>query len=95
MATKKISLATQLKNLKIEHTALQQLQEKTAKERDSEKSSKDTWYKQREEAQNELNQMHSLLDVLPGIPRKSEPGEYGQCTTYALATRMAAFLANR
>lgn len=92
MSTRKPSVATQLKNLKVEHAALQQLHAKTEKERESEKSNKDLWYKKNQETEAELAQCHTLLDALPGaIPHEKEGGSYGQKN--ALMTRLAAWFA--
>lgn len=95
MATKKPSVATQLKNLKIEHAALQQYVGKIEKDLAAQKQTNDYTNKSRNESQAEVDQAHSLLDVLPGVGRKSEPNEYGGTTAYTLSTRIAAFLAKR
>lgn len=97
MSTRKPSVATQLKNLKIEHAAQQQLLDRTAKERDSEKSSKEYNGRELEKARAELDQMHALLDALPQpILRKPEPSDscaYPQ--PFTAATRLSAWLAAR
>ena len=95
MATKKPSAITQLKNLKIEHAALQQQVGKLEKDLATAKSNYDYAIKERTAMQGEVEQAHSLLDVLPGVGRKSDPNEYGGTTAYTLATRIAAYLAKR
>lgn len=93
--TKKKSQTAIIRDLTAELAAARQLIDKLTKERDSEKSNKDSFYKRMEEAQREIEQTHALLDVLPGVGRKSEPGDYGGFTVYTLSTRIAAFLAKR
>lgn len=94
MGARKPSVATQLKNLQKEYAAQAQQVEKLTKELASNKVAQDSWYKKSDEYKAELDQAHALIDALPGsIPRKSEPGEYGQQTTHALMTRLAAWLA--
>lgn len=96
MATKKKSAATQLKELRIEHAAAEQLVGKLTKERDSEKSSKDVWHKRSEEANNEIEQVHAFIDALPGAIARTVPvGEYGGRISHGLMTRLAAWLAVR
>lgn len=94
MGARKPSVATQLKTLRAEYAAQAQQVEKLTKEAASAKSSSDAFYKRSEEYKAELDQAHALIDALPGsIPRQSETGEYGQRTTYALMTRLAAWMA--
>lgn len=91
MASKKApSAATQLKNLKIEHSALTQLQERTVKERDEAKSSYERQMKATNELSAELEQCHTLLDALPGAIGKTQENGY---TPNKLMTRLAAWFA--
>ena len=66
--------------------------EKLQKDLKSANSSKDTWYKASQDNENELKQMHELLDYLPNkIPRTAEDGY----TNIKLSVRFAAWLASR
>lgn len=67
------------------------------KELTTAKSTSDSWYKQMNGLQSEIEQAHCLLDALPGaVGRKSPPsGDYGHQVTYALMTRLAAWMAAR
>lgn len=91
MASKKApSAATQLKNLKVEHTALQQLQEKTARELAEKARQYDYSYKANQDLEAELNQCHTLLDALPGAIGAKQDDGY---TKNKLMTRLAAWFA--
>lgn len=96
MSTKKPSIATQLKTLKVEYAAQAQEVSKLTKQLEDAKRNSDYTTKSRDDAQAELNQAHALLDALPNaIPRQSDPNEYGGRTNHALATRIGAWLAVR
>lgn len=94
MAAKKPSITKQLKDARVELAAQAQQVERLTKDLKSASDAKDAFYRARTELQTEIDQVHSLIDALPGsIPRQSEPGEYGGRTTHALMTRLAAWLA--
>lgn len=60
------------------------------------KSTSDNWYKQLLQAQAEVDQVHHLLDALPNAPaRKGAANEYGSAPTFAMMTRLAAWMAVR
>ena len=70
--------------------------DKLEKELASAKSTADSWYKQMNEARAEVDQVHHLMDALPNAPaRKGASNEYGQAPTFALMTRLAAWMAVR
>lgn len=55
-------------------------------------SAKDTWYKAHNEVNKELEQLHTLLDVLPGsIPKLDEDGY----TNRSALLRLSAWLSTR
>lgn len=92
MATRKPSAATALKNLKVEHAALQQQAAKLEAELKNKTAESDRWYKSRGEFEAELQQAHTLLDALPGaIPHDKDGNSYGGKN--ALMTRLAAWFA--
>ena len=89
MSKKQPALSTQLKAAQACITALE-------KKLSSETASKDTFYRQMNDAKAELEQVHALLDVLPGAAkRKTEAEESWQRQDIALMTRLAAYLAAR
>jgi len=78
--------------LKAAEARIVELEKKLA----SESSAKDSFYKQMQSAQAEVEQVHALLDSLPGsAPRKTEHEESWQRKDIATMTRLAAYLANR
>lgn len=96
MATKKPSTITQLKQVLERAKTLEAENAKLVKELASEKSSKDTWYKRSEDYGSEIEQIHALLDVLPGAASRTTEGENSWDRKQISAmTRLAAYLANR
>jgi hypothetical protein len=72
--------------------------EKVNKACSQEKSYKDMYSKSADEAKKELEALHSILDVLPGvIARKTlpNPDESWNIVQHGLMTRFAAYLATR
>jgi hypothetical protein len=95
MQKKKPAVSTQLKAAKEQIEAMKAEIEKLTKDRDEQKKMKDIYYSQRAELEKEVEQVHILLDVLPGAaPRKGETTGWNT-PTYNLMTRLAAYLANR
>ncbi len=70
---------------------------KMEKERDSQKGTADSWYKQMTEAKDEVAQVHGLLDAMPNpAPRKAAAADtYSSEVKFSLMTRLAAWLAMR
>ena len=96
MAKRTKSVTTLLKEAKAELAAQSQEVEKLKKDLANKTAESDRWYKSRGEFEEEIKQVHTLLDALPNcIPRQSEPGEYGGRVSHALMTRLAAWLAVR
>lgn len=94
MTTPKKPTLTSLKKSLAEEQAKN---EKLTKDLASEKSSKDYYSKSKDEANKEVESIHSLLDVLPGaLARKTvaDPEQAWNVTTHNLMTRFAAYLAN-
>jgi septal ring factor EnvC (AmiA/AmiB activator) len=95
MSTRKPSAATQLKNLRIEHAAVQQKTTALQKELDTQKQRHEQTSRTLTEAQAELTQMHVLLDAMPdAIPRKPVDSD-SWTPAYPCSTRLAAWLAAR
>ena len=93
---KKPAASTLLKAAQAEIAGLKSQMEKLIKERDSEKSGKDTFYQKANRLESEIEQVSLLLDVLPGAaPRKSEDEDRWRQKEYTLMTRLAAYLASR
>lgn len=95
MQKKKPAVSTQLK------TALAQIETMKVdlaaitKDRDEQKKTKESYYALRSELDKEIEQVHILLDILPGAaPRKGETTGWNT-PAYNLMTRLAAYLANR
>lgn len=63
------------------------------KELTSANSSKDYWYSQLISAQNEIQQIHQLLDNVPGSPAKQAKDEYHR--DLSVMTRLAIYFAAR
>ena len=96
MVTKKPAMITQLKNANARIKELEAQVEKLSKEAASNKSTSDTWYRQHNEKESELEQLHSLLDALPNcLPRKSQNEESWRQKDMAAMTRLASWLAVR
>ncbi len=55
-------------------------------------SAKDTWYKAHNEVNKELEQLHTLLDVLPGSIPKRDDDSY---TDRSALLRLSAWLSTR
>ncbi len=86
---KQLAISTQLKN------ALARIVELEKKLKESE-SSKDNWYKANQLSQNEVEQVHALLDVLPGAAgRKTSHEDNWQQKEINAMTRLASYLAVR
>lgn len=96
MATKKPSTITQLKQVLERAKTLEAENAKLVKDLANEKSTKDTWYKRSEDYKTEIEQIHALLDALPGAAARKTTGEnsWDQKDLTAM-TRLAAYLANR
>lgn len=89
------SVVTQLKNLRVEHAAVQQEVTKLQKEAERAASTHAYVNKAKEVAEAELAQMHALLDALPNaIPRKPESAD-GYVQPHPCSTRLSAWLAVR
>lgn len=96
MTTKKPAVATQLKTANARIKELETQVEKLTKEAASNKSTSDTWYRQHNEKEAELEQLHSLLDALPNcLPRKSQGEESWRTKEHVAMTRLASWLAVR
>jgi len=93
---KQLAVSTQLKNaLK----NIQQLEEKIAvleKQKIQDQSTKDSLHKQLTEANNTIEQVHQVLDAVPGsIQRESEGENSWDRVKRSPVTRLAAWLAIR
>lgn len=95
MATKKISVAAQLKAIKVEHAAQTQEVVKLRKELEQANGYKKWADDAKVKAQAELEQVHCFFDAMgeQTVARKT-PAEYGQNDNSAM-TRLSVFLANR
>ena len=86
MSTRKPSIATQLKKATAEIETL------TKKLAEAERG-KDVWYKSHESANNELAQVHTLLDSVPNPPPSTlTENSYSKLT---VLTRLSVFFATR
>jgi len=96
MSKKKPAASTLLKAAQSEISDLKMQIEKLTKERDNEKSGQKTFYEKSARLEAELEQIHMLLDVLPGAaPRKSEDEDRWRQKEHTLMTRLASYLAAR
>lgn len=96
MATKKPAITTQLKNANARVAELEKELEAAKKDAANQKASSDSWYRKNNETQAELDQLHSLLDALPGcLPRKQQGEESWRAIEHAAMTRFASWLAVR
>jgi septal ring factor EnvC (AmiA/AmiB activator) len=83
------ALSTQLK------AAREQI-EKLQKELDSSKSSRDLYYKRMNDADAEIEQVHTWLDTLPGTPGRQTSAENDyQRKNLGMMTRIASYLSQR
>lgn len=95
MQKKKPAVSTQLKAAKEQIEAMKAEIEKLTRDRDEQKKTKEAYLSSRDELAKEIQQVHILLDILPGAaPRKGETTDW-HTPTYNLMTRLAAYLANR
>jgi len=69
--------------------------EKLTKERDQATKSKDCYYSNWQDARKEIDEIHTMLDAWPGVPRKTEPTDYRSPTDLSLLARLAIMLANK
>ena len=96
MAIKKPAITTQLKNANARVVELEKELEAAKKDATNQKASSDSWCRQHNETKAELEQLHSLLDALPGcLPRKVQAEESWRSTEHAAMTRLASWLAVR
>ena len=95
MQKKKPAVSTQLKTALAQIEAMKADLAALTKDRDDQKKTKESYYSSRSELEKEIEQVHILLDILPGAaPRKGETTGWNT-PTYNLMTRLAAYLANR
>lgn len=93
MSAREVSITTQLKkaNAEIAEHKLH-IETLTKKLSESEKS-KDSWYKNYETANNELSQVHTLLDSVPNPPPSTlTDNQYAKLN---VLTRLSVFFATR
>lgn len=84
------SQAEKLRQLRVLPEQLAKMQKEIA----SEKSSKEYYSRQNDEARKELEDVHTVLDVIPGaLPRKDPTDQYGR--TYSVTLRLTVYLANQ
>lgn len=96
MATKKPSTITQLKQVLERAKQLEAENEKIKKELDTAKQHKEMYSKRADDHAAEIEQIHALLDVLPGAAaRKTEADHSWDQKNITAMTRLAAYLANR
>lgn len=98
MAAKKKSIATQLKDAKIELAAAHQKINAQQKELEQDKRMREHYSSEFTKATNELAQIHAFLDAVPNPPaRKTDPNLTGEYTASNIATltRLTVFLATR
>jgi len=93
MSAKKPSLATQLKKANIEIAEHKQHIETLTKKLAESKSSQETWYKMHSEKNDELSQVHTLLDSVPNPPPSSLTDN--QYAKLSVLTRLSVFFATR
>lgn len=87
--SKRIPLSTQLYKA---NERIAELEKAVAKEA----AQKDMWYKKHLEENEVIEQLHTLLDVLPGAPGRVVQGEESwQKTTLTPTTRIAGWLASQ
>lgn len=95
MQKKKPAVSTQLKTALAQIEAMKADLAALTKDRDEQKKTKESYLLLRSELEKEIEQVHILLDILPGAaPRKGETTGWNT-PTYNLMTRLAAYLANR
>ena len=95
MQKKKPAVSTQLKTALAQIEAMKADLAALTKDRDDQKKTKESYRLLRSELEKEIEQVHILLDILPGAaPRKGETTGWNT-PTYNLMTRLAAYLANR
>ncbi|MDE2022091.1 MAG: hypothetical protein KGI71_04270 [Patescibacteria group bacterium] len=86
---KQLAMSTQLKNALARIAQLE-------KELKSANDSKDRWYKEHTEVSAVIEQIHQVLDAVPGsIPRESEGENSWDRIKRSPITRMAAWLSSR
>lgn len=96
MATKKPAASTLLKAANAEIAKLQEKLAAAEAHAKTESQRKDVYYAAKEKAEAEIEQVHALLDALPGSgPRKTEGENSWDTKSLATMTRLAAYLANR
>lgn len=89
----KALIAAQADELQLLRPLPEQLTE-AQKDLASEKSFKEYCSRQNDEARKELEDIHTILDVIPGtLPRKDPTDQYGR--TYNATLRLTVFLANQ
>ena len=70
--------------------------EKLTKERDQATKSKDGYYSSWQDARKEIDEIHTMLDAWPGVPRKTDPSDgYRSPTDLSLLARLAIMLAKK
>ena len=95
MKKKSPAISTQLKAALAQIEVLKTDIAAVTKDRDEQKKTKENYLTLRSELEKEIEQVHILLDVLPGAaPRKAGEDNW-RTPTYSLMTRLAAYLANR
>lgn len=92
MSKRKPSIATQLKDAKVELAAAQQKIGKLEKDLESEKANRTYASAARDEAQKEVTQIHEFLNAIPNPPADKGADGY---TKISAMTRLSVFLATR
>lgn len=96
MATKTPALSTRLKLANAEIESLRKKIESLESTLKNECAHKNSYFNDKQKAEAEIEQVHALLDALPGSgPRKTEGENSWDQKTLATMTRLAAYLANR
>ena len=88
MSKRTPALSTQLKAVQAE---IEKLKEKLTREEANSKS----YREQRDEMKNEVEQIHSLLDVIGTTPRKTDHENSWERVDIKAMTRLTAYLAGK
>jgi len=93
MATKKLSVTTQLKNARLEETRLRTTIEELEKKLKSAESTKESFSSMYSKINDDHSQIHAFLDAVPNPPISVMPEN--QYSKLSLMTRLSLYFATR